>query len=251
MQIGFNVWQKVLECYEINNLYYSFYIFFMYGSCFIVLKVIINHLLIFFLIYIQKQKLYSSLQKLYEWINKNKVNLTLCKLAEKAIINYCPNQTVPQLDSPSLFIDTIYNQILKFFFSSNNENLKDHNGLYDKIMEFKNTSITILQFALCEYDIYSEFNQIIIALASCLISLKENENKKIINKNIYQNFIDILSNLKYDFSLIEKCKNKILEILNSEDNSNENNKNEEILGFEFLNNHMISFVKIIENYWKS
>ena len=75
--------------------------------------------------------------------------------------------------------------------------------------------------------------------------------KKIINKNIYQNFIDILSNLKYDFSLIEKCKNKILEILNSEDNSNENKKNEEILGFEFLNNHMISFVKIIENYGKS
>ena len=118
-------------------------------------------------------------------------------------------------------------------------------------MEFKNISITILQFALCEYDIYSEFNQITIALASCLISLKENENKKIINKNIYQNFIDILSNLKYDFSLIEKCKNKILKILNSDDNSNENKKNEEILGFEFLNNHMISFVKIIENYWKS
>ena len=45
------------------------------------------------------------------------MNLTLCKLAEKAIINYCPNQTVPQLDSPSLFIDTIYNQILKFFIS--------------------------------------------------------------------------------------------------------------------------------------
>ena len=148
-------------------------------------------------------------------------------------------------------MDTIYNQILKFFISSNNENLKDHNGLYDQIMEFKNISITILQFALCEDDIYSEFNQITIALASCLISLKENENKKIINKNIYQNFIDILSNLKYDFSLIEKCKNKILKILNSDDNSNENKKNEEILGFEFLNNHMISFVKIIENYGKS
>ena len=64
MQIGFNVWQKVLECYEINNLYYSFYIFFMYGSCFIVLKVITNHLLIF-LFNIYRNKNYIHHYKSY------------------------------------------------------------------------------------------------------------------------------------------------------------------------------------------
>ena len=52
MQIGFIVWQEALKDNKISELYYSFYIFFMFGSCFIVLKVNIYFLLIFKLIYI-------------------------------------------------------------------------------------------------------------------------------------------------------------------------------------------------------
>lgn len=39
MQIGFKVWQDASIGKDINELYYSFYIFYMIGSCFIVLKV--------------------------------------------------------------------------------------------------------------------------------------------------------------------------------------------------------------------
>ena len=39
MQIGFNVWQEALKGKETSELYYSFFSFFIFGSCFIVLKV--------------------------------------------------------------------------------------------------------------------------------------------------------------------------------------------------------------------
>ena len=39
MQIGFNVWQEALKGKETSELYYSFSSLFMFGSCFIVLKV--------------------------------------------------------------------------------------------------------------------------------------------------------------------------------------------------------------------
>jgi hypothetical protein len=55
MQIGFNVWQEVLKGKETSELYYSFYSFFMFGSCFIVLKVIIYFLIIFMIKIIEKQ----------------------------------------------------------------------------------------------------------------------------------------------------------------------------------------------------
>ena len=55
MQIGFNVWQEALKGKETSELYYSFYSFFMFGSCFIVLKVIIYLLIIFMIKNIEKQ----------------------------------------------------------------------------------------------------------------------------------------------------------------------------------------------------
>jgi hypothetical protein len=40
MQVGFKVWQDILNGKDTNELYYSFYVFFMIASCSIVLKVI-------------------------------------------------------------------------------------------------------------------------------------------------------------------------------------------------------------------
>jgi len=165
------------------------------------------------------------LQKLNEWIKKNDINIALCQLAEKAIINDCPNLVKSQLDSPSLFIDMIFNQIIKIFYSAEASNSKINNSLYEALSECKNNTYIILQFALCEYDIYSEFNQIIIALASCLISSKEKED----DKNIYQNIITLINNLNIEFGLIEKCMNKIINNFNSDedDYSDENTNDEE------------------------
>ena len=41
MQVGFKAWQDILNGKDTNDLYYSFYTFFMIASCSIVLKVII------------------------------------------------------------------------------------------------------------------------------------------------------------------------------------------------------------------
>lgn len=250
MQIGFIVWQEALKDNKISELYYSFYIFFMFGSCFIVLKVNIYFLLIFKLIYIQNHNLISSLKKINEWIKKNNINLPLCQLAEKAIIKYCPQQNMKEIDSPSLFMDTIYNEVFKAFYSANDSNLKYQNSIYEQFEQLKKTSITILQFALCEYDIYSKFNQIIIVFSSCLISAKEKDVEIGDNKigNIYQNFINIIKTLKIDFSLIEKCMAKITDIFNSEDNSSdENTCDEESPKFQFQKENIASFTKLIEN----
>ncbi len=54
MQIGFNVWQEALKGKETNELYYSFFSFFMFGSCFIVLKVNNISFNIFYNIYRKK-----------------------------------------------------------------------------------------------------------------------------------------------------------------------------------------------------
>ena len=113
MQIGFKVWQDILNGKETNELYYSFYLFFMIACCSIVLKVIIYYLIFNKL---QKHKLYSSLQKLYELIKQKNININLCQLAEKAMINYCPNIIYSIIDSPSLFIESIYNKNIKLPF---------------------------------------------------------------------------------------------------------------------------------------
>ena len=112
--------------------------------------------------------------------------------------------------------------------------------------EYKNISLDILQFSFSEYDIYFEYNQIIIALASCLVCAKQKENE-----NIYQNMIYIIKNLKVDYSLIEKCMYKILNNLNSEDNSDDNITDEESPGFNIQNESIITLTKKIENDFKN
>ena len=106
-----------------------------------------------------------------------------------------------------------------------------------------------MQFALCEYDIYSEFNQNIIALASCLIGLKEDSNiNNIANiNNINKIIIGIIKNLEIDFSLIEKCINKILNEINTQEYySDENTNDDDNPNFHFQNESMIFFAKTIE-----
>ena len=176
------------------------------------------------------------------------INFHLCQMAEKAMMYYCPNLITLKLDSPSLFINTLYNQIINLFYSANSSNSKIQN-LYEILAEYRNTSITLLQFALCEYDIYSEYNQIIIALASCLICAKEKENENNKNENIYQNIVYIIKNiLKVDISLIEECMSKIINNFNSEENSSdEKTSDEESPIFNFHKDNIISLTNIIEN----
>ena len=197
-----------------------------------------------------------SLQKLYNWIKQNEINLFLCELAEKAILKECQIRKIQEWDSPSLYIDNIYNHIIKVLYSANSSNSKSEISLYEQLAEYKNASITVLQFALCEYDIYSEFNQNIIALASCLIGLKEDSNiNNIANiNNINKIIIGIIKNLEIDFSLIEKCINKILNEINTQEyNSDENTNDDDNPKFHFQNESMIYFAKTIEkeiNSWE-
>ena len=165
--------------------------------------------------------------------------MALCELAEKSIINYCPNLTKSKFDSPSLFIDMIFNKLMEVFYSAYSPNSKKQNNIYEVLSECKNTSYIFLQFALCEYDIYSSFNQIIIALACCLISSKEKDDDK--NKNIYHNIIKLIKNLNIDFDLIEKCMNKIINNFNSdeEDNSDDNTIDDESPNLIFQKENLI------------
>jgi hypothetical protein len=177
-------------------------------------------------------------------------------LAENAILKECQNKKIQEWDSPSVYIDNIYNHIIKVLNSANPSNSKSEISIYEQLAEYKNTSITVLQFALCEYDIYSEFNQIIISLASCLISLKEDNNiNNIVNtNNINKIIIDIIKNLEIDFSLIENCINKILNMLNTQEyNSDENTSEDDNPKFQFQNESMICFAKTVEkeiNSWE-
>ena len=159
------------------------------------------------------------------------------------MINYYPNITYSIIDSPSLFIELMYNQNIKLFLSANNPNSNIKKYINEQLAEYINTSITILQFALCEYDIYSEFNQITISLASCLICAKQKENE-----NIYLYIKNILNNINIDFSLIEKCISKIVYIFNSEeDNSDDNTSDEESPRLNFQKDNIILLTNIIEN----
>ena len=180
----------------------------------------------------------------------------MCELAEKAILKECQNKKITEIDSPSVYIDNIYNHIIKVLYSANSSNTKSEICLYEQFAEYKNTSITILQFALCEYDIYSEYNQVIIALASCLLSLKQDSNiNNIVNINdVNTIFLDIIKNLKIEYFLIENCINKILKELNTQDyNSDENTSDDDIPKYHFQNENLISFAKAIEkdnNSWE-
>lgn len=134
---------------------------------------------------------------------------------------------------------------MEVFYSADSQNSKKQNNLYEVLSECKNTSYTFLQFALCEYDIYSTFNQIIIALASCLLSAKEKADDN--NKNIYQNIIKLIKNLNIDLDLIEECMNNIIKNFNSEeeDNSDENTIDEESPKLNSQKDKNISLKEII------
>lgn len=141
----------------------------------------------------------------------------------------------------------IFNKLMEVFYSAYSPNSKIQNNLYEVLSECKNTSYIFLQFALCEYDIYSSFNQIIIALASCLLSSKEKEEDK--NKIIYQNIIKLIKNLNIDLGLIEECMNNIIINFNSdeEDNSDENTVDEESPKSNTQKENNISLKEINEN----
>ena len=82
-------------------------------------------------------------------------------MAEKAILKYC-NWEI-NIDTPSDFIDNFYNSLLFKY--------KNNNNIIEKLNEYKDISITILQYAICEYNIFCEYNQYIISLSSCFISI--------------------------------------------------------------------------------
>ena len=141
----------------------------------------------------------------------------------------------------------IFNKLMEVFYSAYSPNSKIQNNLYEVLSECKNTSYIFLQFALCEYDIYSSFNQIIIALASCLLSSKEKEEDK--NKIIYQNIIKLIKYFNIDLGLIEECMNNIIIIFNldEEDNSDENTFDEESPKSNTQKENNISLKEINEN----
>ena len=141
----------------------------------------------------------------------------------------------------------VFNKLMEVFYSAYSSNSKNENNLYEVLSEIKNTAYIFLQFAFCEYDIYSSFNQIIIALASCLLSSKEKEEDK--NKIIYQNIIKLIKNLNIDLGLIEECMNNIIINFNSdeEDNSDENTVDEESPKSNTQKENNISLKEINEN----
>ena len=120
-------------------------------------------------------------------------------MAEKAILKYS-NWEI-NIDTPSDFIDNFYNSLLFKY--------KNNNNIIEKLNEYKDISITILQYAICEYNIYCEYNQYIISLSSCFISInqdidednKENVESINIQNELKEIFDKIVNNLKNLYSI--------------------------------------------------
>ena len=147
-------------------------------------------------------------------------------MAERALLKYC-NWKI-NINSPSDLIDRIYNKlILKY---------KDNDSIIEKINQSKDISITILEFAICEYDIFSEFNEIIICLSSCSICIKQNndeENNECVEKidiqaELKEILDQIVNNINLDKNLIESCSSLILKNLQKDDDDNNEKEFEEI-----------------------
>ena len=147
---------------------------------------------------------------------------------EKAILKYCKWNI--NFNSPSEFIDTVYNELFCKF--------KNSEQLIEKINKSKDISITLLQYAICEYKIYSEFNQFIIALSSCLISINQDidqengkseciENTTGILKELKDILEKILNNINFDKNLVESCSSLILQYLEKDDDNEKKEENEE------------------------
>ena len=147
---------------------------------------------------------------------------------EKAILKYCKWNI--NFNSPSEFIDTVYNELFYKF--------KNNQQIVEKINKSKDISITLLQYAICEYKIYSEFNQFIIALSSCFISINQDIDQEKGKSEYSGNTIDIqkelkeilekiLNNINFDKNLVESCSSLILQYLEKDDDNEKKEENEE------------------------
>jgi len=179
-------------------------------------------------------------------------------LAEKAILRYC-NWDI-NFESPSNFIDTIYNKLIIKY--------KNNELLIEKINKYKDMSITLLEFAICEYDLYSEFNQIILALSSCYITQDIDEEKlgceqntENIQKDLKEILDEIVSNINIDKNLIDSCSSSIKKNLEKDDDNEEKeieqveNEKEEENSFDInyqleitRSDSNLSFVDAIQSY---
>lgn len=252
MQIGFNIWQELLKDKTNEELKKQFFLFFFISSCFIVLKVNIIYNFIQF-------DNPGKIKQFKNWVCNHNINLSCIFLTEKVLLKYC-NWEI-NINSPSDFIDTIYNNLLIKY--------KNSNDVIEKINKYKDISNTLLEFAICEYNIFSQYNQIIICLSSCLISVKqidEEENNEL-DKNTHIDIqtelkviIDnIINNINLDKNLIDSCSTLILKNLEKDEQENiENIENEikEKQDFLDINNQLEitrtesndSFFEAMNNY---
>ena len=182
-------------------------------------------------------------------------------MAEKALLKYCDWKI--NIHSPSDFIDMIYNNLLIKY--------KNNNDIIEKINKYKDINITLLEFAICEYNIFSKYNQIIICLSSCLISLKqtiddEENNQCIEIQNELKEIVDnIINKINFDKNLIDSCSILILNNLEKDDEQNDEKvdkenqneikekENENILSINnqleiTRNDSNVSFCEAINNY---
>lgn len=176
-------------------------------------------------------------------------------MAEKAILKYC-NWEI-NIDPPSNFIDMIYN---KLYLKYDNNDI-----MIEMINKAKDICITLLEYAICEYTIFSSYNQIIISLSCCLIGSnhiieeeKDNENIDV-QKDLKEILDGIINDINIDKDIIEKCSSLILKNLENDDNDNneendikkkEKNDNLDInnqLGMTRISSRE-SFFEIINNY---
>ena len=180
-------------------------------------------------------------------------------MAEKALLKYC-NWKI-NINSPCDLIDTIYNNLeLKY---------KNNELAIEKINKYKDISITLLEFAICEYYIFSEYNQVIICLSSCFITLAQNLEEKSnecvekidIQNELKENIEKIVNKISFNKNLIDSCSSLILKFIEMEDDENENEeeekkeKKEEILSININSQLEItrsdseeSFYDVINNY---
>ena len=155
-------------------------------------------------------------------------------MAEKAIIKYCKWEI--NIESPTDFINTIYNNLIIKF--------KNNDLIIDEINKYKDMSITLLEYSICEYSIFSKYNQIIIALSSCFISLNlknedNKENEFNLRKELKKYLDEIIGYINFDKNLIESCSSLILKNLEKEedddkDNIQEQKENESSLDINYL-----------------
>ena len=146
-------------------------------------------------------------------------------MAERALLKYC-NWKI-NINSPSDLIDRIYNKlILKY---------KHNDSIIEKINQSKDLSITLLEFGICEYNIFSEYNEIIICLSSCFISMKQNSQEESnvsvekidIEKELKEILDQIVNNINIDKNLIESCSFLMLKNLQKDDDDNNTDGNNE------------------------